>query len=63
MINAPVLAMSDFNKIFVVKTDASGYGLEAVMMQDSRPNAFHRRILGAQARGKSIYEKDSWPCA
>lgn len=58
MTTVPILAMPDFQKTFVVETDASGHGLEAVLTQDSRPIAYYSSILGATARLKSIYKKE-----
>ena len=58
MINPPVLVSSDFQQDFVVEADASGYGLGAVLMQGNKPVAFFSKLLGLQARQKSVYEKE-----
>ncbi|GKD58973.1 putative mitochondrial protein [Tanacetum coccineum] len=37
MLQAPALALLDFQKTFVVKTDASGKGIAAALQQDGHP--------------------------
>jgi hypothetical protein len=56
--SAPVLALPDFSIPFHVKTDASGYGVGAVLQQNSHPLAFISKALSPRNQSLSTYEKE-----
>lgn len=58
LISAPVLALPDFSQPFVVKTDAFGVGIGAVLMQGEHPIAFLSKALGPKNQGLSAYENE-----
>lgn len=57
MTNTPVLALPDFQKSFVIETDACKNGIGTVMMQESRSIAYLSKALGAKHMGLSTCEK------
>lgn len=54
---APMLAMPDFSQPFILESDASGFGVRAVLLQGGHPIAYYNKLLGPRARNQSIYDK------
>jgi hypothetical protein len=58
MLEAPVLALPDFQLPFTVETDACKRGVGAVLMQKGHPVAYLSKALGPVAQSMSTYEKE-----
>ena len=58
LVQAPVLALSNFTKKFIIEDNASGNGLGAILIQGNHPIAFYSKALSIHASGRSTYEKE-----
>jgi hypothetical protein len=56
--NAPVLAPPKLGEPFEVVSDASGVGLDAVLLQDGRPVAFENRKLSPPEQNYTVTEQE-----
>nr|GEV58472.1 putative mitochondrial protein [Tanacetum cinerariifolium] len=58
MVNALVLNFPDFNKPFIVETDASGEGIGVVLQQSGHHIAYYSKTLAPRHHSLSTYEKE-----
>lgn len=58
MTSAPVLRLPDFSKVFCIETDASDFGVGAVLLQDDHPLAYFSKKLGPRRKVSSTYHKE-----
>lgn len=58
MVNAPVVVLPYFKEVFVFESDASGYGLGAVLMQHQNHVAYFSYSLTKREQLTPIYERE-----
>ena len=58
LMNTPVLQLPNFNKPFIVQTDASGAGIGAILTQDGHPIAYFSRQLTSRQQAMSTYARE-----
>ena len=58
LVTTLVLALPNFDKKFVIETDASKGGIGVVLVQEGQPIAFISKSLGPKWQRLSVYEKE-----
>ena len=60
MSSAPVLVLPNFDKDFVLETDASNFGIGAVLMQDEQPISYFSKKLSPRMQQASTYVREMY---
>ena len=58
MVSAPVLALPDFNTLFVVESDVCHKGIGVVLSQKGRSIAYFSKGIGPKYQMLSVYDKE-----
>jgi len=58
LINAPLLALPNFNKTFEIECDASNVGIAVVLLQEGQPIAYLSKKLKGSQINYSTYDKE-----
>jgi hypothetical protein len=58
LISTPLLSLPDFNKAFEIECDASGIGIEVVLMQDKRLIAYFSEKLNGVTFNYLTYDNE-----
>ena len=58
MTQAPMLALPNFNELFIIECDGTRSGIGGVLMQNQRPIAFFSHALRDKNLFFSTYEKE-----
>ena len=58
MVIAPILALADFNTMFVVESNASNVGIGVILSQGGRPIAYFSNTFSPKHQVLSICEKE-----
>ena len=56
--SAPLLVLPNFDKTFEIECDASGLGIDAVLMQDGKPLIYLSKKLNETTLNYSTYDKE-----